>query len=533
MKRTAAALLLLLVLLLTGAALPARADLCALDHVPAATLLLPYFEVDLNDPAGRSTLFSINNSRAEPALAHVVLWTDLAVPTLTFDVYLTGYDVETINLRDLLSGHLPRTADLARDPADTTSPKGAFSQDATFPGCAGLLPPPNLPPDLVGPLQSAHTGQPDPLLQGGLCEGLPHGDTGIARGYVTIDVATRCSSMSPVDAGYFVTNGTIGVAGFDNVLWGDFFYVDPSGRFAEGDNLVRIEADPNRFAGGGVTFYGRYVNGSGADGREPLPTVWAARFLTGGGFDGGTDLVAWREVPWKGVSFPCTTRPAGFPLAQKDLIAFDEEEHPAIYGPPLPEFPPVVTVPFAAAATRVQAGGASLPVPYDFGWLLADLTSYVNSSLDPYSQGWVGQVSTSRGRYSVGFQGTPLNSLCAQDRCPAGEETATGKLCVGPTQAGVPAHFTVAPKGCFSGSCHEYAHAGCAVVDEGASLRLDSLLCIAPVTEAFPCINDCSGIGTAGCDSGPLAPGTYTASLGGLSVNFQVPGDIPVCVTSP
>ena len=123
--------------------------------------------------------------------------------------------------------------------------------------------------------------------------------------------------------------------------------------------------------------------------------------------------------------------------------------------------------------------------------------------------------------------------LCAPDRCPAGQETATGQLCVGPTQAGAPAHFTVAPKGCFSGSCHKYAHAGCAVVDEGASLRLDSLLCIAPVTEAFPCINDCSGIGTAGCDSGPLAPGTYTARLGGLSVNFQVPGDIPVCVTSP
>jgi hypothetical protein len=530
MKRTAAALLLLLVLLLTAAPLPAHADLCALDHVPAATLLLPYFEVDLNDPAGRSTLFSINNSRAEPTLAHVVLWTDLAVPTLTFDVYLTGYDIETINLRDVLTGRLPRTADLARDPADTTSPKGDFSQDATFPGCEGLLPPPTLPPDLLGPLQSAHTGQPSPL-QGGQCAGLPHGDTGIARGYVTIDVATRCSSLRPGDPGYF---GAGGVAGFDNVLWGDFFYVDPSGRFAEGDNLVRIEADPARFAAGGVTFYGRYVNGTGADGREPLPTLWATRFLTGGGFDGGTDLVAWREVPWNGVPFPCGTPPAGFPLAQKELISFDEEEHPFIFGlPPFPEFPPLVPTPFAAAATRVQAGGAGLPLPSNFGWILADLSPYVNAPADPYAQGWIGQVSTSRGRYSVGFQGTALNSLCAPDRCPTGQETATGQLCVGPTQAGAPAHFTVTPKGCFSTSCHQLAHAGCAVVDEGASLRLDSLLCIATVTGPFPCINDCSGIGTAGCDSGPLASGIYTARLGGLALNFQVPGDIPTCVSSP
>jgi hypothetical protein len=526
MKRTAAALLLLL----TAAALPARADLCALDHVPAATLLLPYFEVDLNDPTGRSTLFSINNSRAEPTLAHVVLWTDLAVPTLTFDVYLTGYDIETINLRDVLTGHLPRTADLARDPADTVSPHGQFSQDATFPGCEGL--PTTFPPDLVAPLQNAHTGQPSPL-QDGMCSGLPHGDTGIARGYVTIDVATRCSSLSPRDPGYFVTNGTIGVAGFDNVLWGDFFYVDPSGRFAEGDNLVRIEADPNRFAAGGVTFYGRYVNGSGADGREPLPTLWATRFLTGGAFDGGTDLVAWREVPWNGVPFVCGRAPAGFPLAQKQLIAFDEEEHPQDYGQTIPEFPPFVPTPFAAAATRVQAGGASLPLPYNFGWFLADLSPFVNAPADPYAQGWMGQVSTSRGRYSVGFQGTALNSLCAPDRCPAGQETATGKLCVGPTQVGAPAHFTVTPKGCFSTSCHQFAHAGCAVVDEGASLRLDSLLCVATVTGPFPCINDCSGVGTAGCGSGPLASGTYTARLGLLELSFQVPGDIPTCVSSP
>ena len=32
---------------------------------PAATLLYPYFEVDLNDPQGQTTLISINNASAK------------------------------------------------------------------------------------------------------------------------------------------------------------------------------------------------------------------------------------------------------------------------------------------------------------------------------------------------------------------------------------------------------------------------------------------------------------------------------------
>ena len=41
------------------------------------------------------------------------------MPVLGFNVYLTGYDVQTINLRDiLLSGALPRTASRGQDPFD-------------------------------------------------------------------------------------------------------------------------------------------------------------------------------------------------------------------------------------------------------------------------------------------------------------------------------------------------------------------------------------------------------------------------------
>ncbi len=101
-----------------------------MDDVPAATLLLPYFEVDLDGPNGITTLLSINNASATAVLAHVMVWSDVSVHVLDFDVYLTGYDVQSINLRDILvNGNLPVTASAGQDPTDTISAAG--------PGVAG------------------------------------------------------------------------------------------------------------------------------------------------------------------------------------------------------------------------------------------------------------------------------------------------------------------------------------------------------------------------------------------------------------
>jgi hypothetical protein len=191
----------LLMLPVLAVPLPAAAKTCAVDVVPAATLLLPYFEVDLKSPAGRTTLMSINNIGDQAALAHVVLWTDLGVPTLAFDVYLTGYDVQTLNLRDLFAGRLPVTADNVRDPADTLSPRGDLSQDDTFAGCDGLLPPAPLSAAMVEHLTRSHQGLSSPLLQG-QCAAQVFGDQ-VVRGYVTVDVARRCSTLTPADPGYF------------------------------------------------------------------------------------------------------------------------------------------------------------------------------------------------------------------------------------------------------------------------------------------------------------------------------------------
>jgi hypothetical protein len=104
---------------------------CRVANQPAATLLIPYFEVDLGDANGQTTLISVNNASSKSTLARVVLWTDWGVPTLAFDVFLTGYDVQTLNLRDLFQGNLPNTGPDA-------SNNGLLSQTSTtttFDGC--------------------------------------------------------------------------------------------------------------------------------------------------------------------------------------------------------------------------------------------------------------------------------------------------------------------------------------------------------------------------------------------------------------
>ncbi|HET9209754.1 MAG TPA: hypothetical protein VFR03_05120, partial [Thermoanaerobaculia bacterium] len=140
--RKCAILLPLLASLLVGLPAPARAVICAADAVPAATLLLPYFEVSLSDPSGKNTLLSINNASATAVLAHVVVWSDLSVPVFDFNIYLTGYDVQTISLHDLFTGWMPQTASDGQDPTDTISPQGDFSQDINFASCSTVLPPP-------------------------------------------------------------------------------------------------------------------------------------------------------------------------------------------------------------------------------------------------------------------------------------------------------------------------------------------------------------------------------------------------------
>jgi hypothetical protein len=97
-----------LVLLLLAATAGATAtvdndDSCDIAVLPAATLLLPYFEVDLDNAAGETTLFTVTNVTNLDQIAHVTLWTDYGFPVIDFNLYLTGYDVQAINMFDILA----------------------------------------------------------------------------------------------------------------------------------------------------------------------------------------------------------------------------------------------------------------------------------------------------------------------------------------------------------------------------------------------------------------------------------------------
>src|SRR6266550_1117221 len=78
-----------------------NSDSCDIGVTPAATLLLPYFEVETSTRAN-TTLFTITNTSRRPQIAHVTLWTDWSSPVLDFNIFLTGYDVQGINLYDVI-----------------------------------------------------------------------------------------------------------------------------------------------------------------------------------------------------------------------------------------------------------------------------------------------------------------------------------------------------------------------------------------------------------------------------------------------
>jgi hypothetical protein len=366
------------------------------------------------------------------------VWTDLSMLALDFEVYLTGYDVQTINLRDIIvNGNLPQTASAGQDPNDTISPKGLLSQDINFASCQNVLPPPVLSAFFLTHLQAALTGKGDPFV-GGLCEAQALGDN-IARGYITVDTVNSCTLLSPGDNGYFAAGGT-GIATNQNVLWGDWTIVNAAQNFAEGDTLVHIEAsatNPATSTPGRYTFYGRDTGVitntfRATDNREPLATSFATRFLNGGTFSGGTSLLVWRDSKLNQLQDPAMApftcpatsgRPPWYPLGEEGITIFDEQEHNAAptIQPVSPQPPGITLTPFPAETQRTRVNGSTLPVPFSFGWLFLDLNTTINvpdavnkPDVDPAAdQAYVIATLEANGHFAVGIDAIRLDSACA------------------------------------------------------------------------------------------------------------------------
>ena len=424
----------------------ASADLCSLGPSPAATLLLPYFEVDLGGGEGVNTLFSIHNSEPRAALAHVTVWTDWAVPVLSFDVFLTGYDVVTVDLHNVLAnGNLPITADAQSDPADTISPHGAEPEwDDSFPMCEQIFPfliNPMITEAMLDRVQNGLSGYPD--SEGGGCMGEARNGAGscvqgacppgtIARGFITVDSVDECSVLFPSDPGYFSAEN--GVADSGNLLWGDYFFLESS----TGDGLmfplVHLEADaafhaetvlpepsappnPNN-----ITFYGRYTQAMGGiDHREPVAKAWATRYFDNVAAQETSSFHVWRDPTLNTAEslFPCGvgegSGPAWNPLPSVEVTCFDESEN-------------VVTLCeteacFPTAAQRVEV--SDLGLPFTGGWCFLNLGIPADAfpgDVDfpaaggPLAQSFVNVAyrldNMYYGSYSAGLEATELASAC-------------------------------------------------------------------------------------------------------------------------
>lgn len=357
---------------------------------PAATLLLPYFEVDLSDPDGMTTLFSVNNAGEEPIVAHVVVWTDWGIPTYSFDLALGPNDVQTLNLRDLFAtGSVPET------------------DGSVIEGCADPVAAPSLAAAGLAALRARHSGRPDPA--DGLCYGSEPAAAGAMVGYITVDAARTCAGAKTYFPGeqdyFFFEFGGVPLPHEpfvvdDNVLWGDLFYVAEGDDSAQGTELVYIPYDPD--AAPGETFYRLFAE-DGGDGRALLGSRYRGRFLNGGAFDGGTDLLVWLEPNARAAPVPCGERGLHIDICQTaSLELFDED------GAFLSETEKTI----ARLAFRLPVGTEELPAPAPFGYFELYNLHVLGCVIIPVGavelQAWVTPVMKAAGRFSVGLPATRI-----------------------------------------------------------------------------------------------------------------------------
>jgi hypothetical protein len=302
----------------------AHADMCATDQRPGASLLIPFFEVDLAGTPGqaRNTRFWVRNTATRPRLTNVTLWTTWGIPALQFNVFIPAYGTQRIDVGAIfLQGTLPQTG------AGIT-PVGAFDSvgtPLTFATCNnGTTPgqPPIYTALSVGAQLELRARYSGTVTSNGQCYGANLGDT-VARGFITVDDVNQCSNgLSPTDAGYFVSGGS-GAATNDNVLLGGVEYVHLENNFAGAMPAYPVEAQSALLMPGDVSFYGRYVAYIAADDREPLPFSWSFDFDSGGTQDADdADLMVFRAAP-RSFTRTCGLSQPWAPLALAENTPFD------------------------------------------------------------------------------------------------------------------------------------------------------------------------------------------------------------------
>jgi hypothetical protein len=350
MKKT---IILALAVALVGGV--AYANFCSRDIVPSASLLVPYIVVDTNadgspNPSGYTTLTVVTNASSAKQLIHVTVWNAMSEPVVDFDEVMSGYDVWSINWRDLVTGsfNLFDTGTPAlgfwNPPAGTTATIGtagsAFgpTSNPLGPSFAGIGNPQDT--DYPTPTNtgcgfpwgnlSAYAG----IIQAGLQSPLyawtgtyqdTNCDTVAEIGfqgwlttltasplffYATIDTVYACNGFFPNQVEYWSYANGVTVPGYNtdnNVLTGYDFYLNFTANFSESLPAVGLEAIPGTFTPGFYTPNKQIADPNEAtitwgDTREPLGTAYAFNYLNAGGVT--TDVAVWKSAQ----EFDITTR---------------------------------------------------------------------------------------------------------------------------------------------------------------------------------------------------------------------------------
>jgi hypothetical protein len=403
-------------------------DSCDLSLQPAATLLLPYFEVDFRSPRerARTTFFSVTNTTPMPQIAAVTVWSDWAFPVLTFSIFLTGYDVQAINLYDVI--------------AEGRIAPAAGTSNATTPGSrslSNLSGNPNFHPTAIANCSPIAMPDVPSFLREDVRTGLSTGAYSLcgntriggthdnAIGYVTIDVASTCYPALPTQREYLET-----VLLFDNVLTGDYQILEPHTSFADGGPMVHIRAVPEGGHWGSRietnlphTFYDRYTprDARKMDRRQPLPSVFAVRYVQGSAFS--TSLRIWREGV-TGAEAQCSAYAENGPRGMRitDLVRFDERENSwAPYAPwVITGWVPPMFYPPATSVVPAQVPYAHpLPPGEAGGWMYVNLDNGARyAPANPYSttrasQNWITVSMVTAAGHDLSFDATALVNGCS------------------------------------------------------------------------------------------------------------------------
>ena len=415
-------------------------DSCDLGSFPAATLLLPYFEVDLGAPQKHTTLFTITNTSRQAQIAKVILWTDYGYPVLDFNLFLTGYDVQALNLADILVRGViaaPGGTSIA-DPAGTLSAANAanpnFAANVASACAPGLLPG-QIPASILADVRTALTFGTAASC-GTARIGNPHGIDSVFRlaiGYATIDLVSTCSTKLPSDKTYWDE------LLYDNVLAGDYQQLG-SNVEAGGNPMVHIRAVPEGGKAGDVvatnlphTFYDRFFTPFEGpprrDRRQPLPSAFAARFIEGSGLT--TNFKIWRDGV-NGASADCRSFEANGALPLVEIVRFDEHENPTTYAPPVIGLPGLVGRITLPLVSSTSTSNTAIFPPFSLsgdagGWFFLNLSAA--AAPQSPTQNWV-VVTMSNGRFSTDADATALGNGCSPTAKTT--EANNGAIAIGP-----------------------------------------------------------------------------------------------------